>query len=143
MRLSCLAILDGIASASKHWSSTLSHFDFLTELDPDTSAPIISPDKDQAEDDLAAWLDNLDLDDEGSPRNGSKGQTKSKPKAVRGCHTNPKIVPNSVELYRCSYCRNPSASLKKCSGCGNARYVYLSLITRSLLFLIGRILVLL
>ncbi|TCD65202.1 hypothetical protein EIP91_002988 [Steccherinum ochraceum] len=60
------------------------------------------------EDDLAAWLDDLHLED------GEEG---------RDTHcVHPRINSNSVELYRCSYCRNPSAALKKCSGCTKARY---------------------
>jgi hypothetical protein len=33
----------------------------------------------------------------------------------------PKVNPNVVELYRCTWCKNPSAALKKCSGCAKAR----------------------
>ena len=33
----------------------------------------------------------------------------------------PRVNPNTVELYRCTWCKNPSAALRKCSGCGKTR----------------------
>lgn len=84
-------------------------------------------------DDLAAWLDNLHLDcDEGC--SGSHGNNKDHRrdpdvngewKAGSGSEkyvANPKISGNMVALHRCSRCGNPSAMLKKCSGCSSARW---------------------
>ncbi|KAE9408773.1 hypothetical protein BT96DRAFT_932534 [Gymnopus androsaceus JB14] len=34
----------------------------------------------------------------------------------------PNVNTNNVVLYECSWCGNPSAVLRKCSGCGKARY---------------------
>ena len=31
------------------------------------------------------------------------------------------ILNENTQLYRCSWCTNPSAILRKCSGCGKAR----------------------
>ncbi|KAF5383157.1 hypothetical protein D9615_004964 [Tricholomella constricta] len=59
------------------------------------------------EDDLAAWLDDVHLHDDHDHE-------------PHGLH--PKVNTNSVALYRCSFCGNPSAVLRKCSGCSKTRY---------------------
>ncbi|KAF5340216.1 hypothetical protein D9611_007973 [Ephemerocybe angulata] len=85
--------------------------------------PEVAPD--QMQDDLAAWLDDLHLDcdhpagEEHGHDHGEHGKEEEKPKKW---HTHPKLNANTVSLYRCSHCGNPSASLKKCSGCEKARY---------------------
>ena len=53
----------------------------------------------KAEDDLAAWLDDLRTED------GSE-----EPKV----RSHPSITLNHIKLYQCSWCGNPSAVLKKC-----------------------------
>ncbi|TFK22369.1 hypothetical protein FA15DRAFT_681689 [Coprinopsis marcescibilis] len=66
-------------------------------------------------DDLSVWLDKVVLEDgevEGPPVHGHGG-------GDVGAY---KVNPSKFELYRCSYCGNPSAALKKCSGCGKSRY---------------------
>jgi len=56
-------------------------------------------------DELTAWLENLDIE----------------PGGERETHcANPKLNPNSVVLYRCTHCGNPSAALRKCK-CGQVR----------------------
>ena len=64
----------------------------------DACAPV-TPEK--LEDDLAAWLNDIRLDD---------GEHDSK---LLGLH--PIINTNHVALYRCSWCGNPSAVLRKCA----------------------------
>jgi hypothetical protein len=60
----------------------------------------------KVEDDLAAWLEDMHLDN------------------ARGGHSEQATFStSSVELYRCSWCGNPSAILRKCGGCSKARYV--------------------
>ncbi|KAF7348541.1 Bin3-type SAM domain-containing protein [Mycena venus] len=64
--------------------------------------PNLSAEK--VEDDLAAWLGDLHLEGE------------------QDSHSQPATFSNShVELYRCSWCGNPSAILRKCAGCSKAR----------------------
>ncbi|KAJ7033142.1 hypothetical protein C8F04DRAFT_1105251 [Mycena alexandri] len=64
------------------------------------------PSAEKAEDDLAAWLGDMDLED---------GQ--------RAEHFQPARFNNGeVALYRCSWCGNPSAALRKCAGCSKTRY---------------------
>lgn len=58
---------------------------------------------------LEAWLEGLRLEDD--PDDG------------HAMCRHPKISLSKVALYRCSYCRNPSAKLKRCSGCGKTRLV--------------------
>lgn len=40
-----------------------------------------------------------------------------------GSHAVPVQKPRNPELYHCSWCHNPSAVLRKCSGCGTTRHV--------------------
>ncbi|KAJ2912907.1 hypothetical protein MD484_g7504, partial [Candolleomyces efflorescens] len=77
-----------------------------------TVQPSVESEADQkVKDDLAAWLDNMHLEE------GEK-----EPDVA---HVHPRISSNQVDLYRCSHCGNPSAALRKCSGCEKARYVSL------------------
>ena len=64
--------------------------------------------KEDKEHELAAWLNNLDLD--GDQDEGEDAQ---------GC-VNLRANPKRVELYRCTHCGNPSAILRKCK-CNKVR----------------------
>ncbi|KAI0634784.1 hypothetical protein C8Q77DRAFT_654669 [Trametes polyzona] len=99
-------ILQLYPEAVKEWGAFIARFD---ELDSslDKQKPLSST---QADDDLAAWLDNIKLDDD------SEGH--GHPHAC----SHPKISMNNVALYRCSWCGNPSAVLRKCGGCWKTRY---------------------
>ncbi|KAJ7154762.1 hypothetical protein C8R46DRAFT_1005859 [Mycena filopes] len=77
--------------------------DFMTTTSA-VDQPVPSAEK--AEDDLAAWLGDMDLED---------GQRAENFQPARFNH-------GEVELYRCSWCGNPSAALRKCAGCSQARY---------------------
>ena len=105
MRLAREMILDFYSQGVKDWGDFIKHFD---ELDSraDKQKPISST---QADDDLAAWLENMKLEE------GEDEQPHM-------C-SHPKISTNNVALYRCSWCGNPSAVLRKCGGCGRARCV--------------------
>ena len=91
--------------AAQEWSEQVESF--TTASDSTNNVPL-----EKAEHDLAAWLDTMHLE------NGD---------AIRVTHdhgTLHRAVDYSrVALYRCSWCRNPSAALKKCSGCEKARCV--------------------
>ncbi|EIW55597.1 uncharacterized protein TRAVEDRAFT_73443 [Trametes versicolor FP-101664 SS1] len=108
MRLARVLILELYPKAVKEWGAFVVRFD---ELDSglDKQKPLSST---QADDDLAAWLDNLKLDD------GTDEHGHAHPHAC----SHPKISMNNVALYRCSWCGNPSAVLRKCGGCGKTRY---------------------
>ncbi|TFK49399.1 hypothetical protein OE88DRAFT_1662959 [Heliocybe sulcata] len=104
MRLTRQLLLSTYSSAAKEWGDVISRFD-----DENAGYDGSELSKEKREDDLAAWLDNLHVDE---------GESESHP---RGC-SHPKVNVNSVSLYRCSWCGNPSAVLRKCSGCSKTRY---------------------
>ncbi|EGO29215.1 hypothetical protein SERLADRAFT_359379 [Serpula lacrymans var. lacrymans S7.9] len=109
LRLTQQTVVKLYSSATEEWGPVIAHFDSLAAYDSDHQGQsVISAEK--AEDDLAAWLDEMRLDD------GAQDES-----CIARC-SHPRIRANSVELYRCSYCGNPSAVLRKCSGCAKARY---------------------
>jgi hypothetical protein len=82
-------------------------------------------------DDIVNWLEQLDLDvtatshgqDHKHDHNCSHTMT------AYGIDAHRSAIPHSeVELYRCAWCGNPSASLKKCSACSIARWVIVSFV---------------
>ncbi len=108
MRLAREMVLSLYPKAIDEWGVWIKHFDELdAHADSDGHQPISST---QADDDLAIWLENIKLED------GAEDTMH------RGC-THPKISVNNVTLYRCSWCGNPSAVLRKCGGCAKTRYV--------------------
>ena len=105
MRLAREMVLSLYPKAIKEWGAWIQHFDEL-DARADSHRPISSTQAD--DDDLAAWLENMKLED------GTEDTTH------RGC-IHPKISVNNVTLYRCTWCGNPSAVLRKCGGCGKTR----------------------
>ena len=75
-------------------------------LDKGLSPPV--PTKDKVADDLAAWLDDVNLENEEHDHGH--------------CVSPTRVFESNVELYRCSWCSNPSAVLRKCSGCNKTRW---------------------
>jgi len=99
LRLAQQTVISLYPTAVKEWNDVIASFDKLrTQPEPE-----ISPEK--AEDDLAAWLDDMD------------GEPEAHPEAF----IHPVLNNNHVGLYRCSWCGNPSAILRKCSGCEKTR----------------------
>lgn len=110
LRLTQQNIVKRYPTAVNEWKDLVARFD---EETPDECTISMET----AEDNLAAWLDEIHLDqgDEDGPR-------------PQRC-SHPRVSPNNVALYRCSWCGNPSAALRKCSGCEKTRYsVHLSII---------------
>jgi hypothetical protein len=64
---------------------------------------------DQNRKDLEAWLADLDF-----------GERSLENECRRA---NPRVHASNVALYRCSFCKNPSAVLRKCAACGTTRYL--------------------
>ncbi|KAH9941110.1 uncharacterized protein BXZ73DRAFT_42148 [Epithele typhae] len=106
-RLARMLILKLYSKASEEWGPFVQHFDEMNASGGEALKPLSSS---QADDDLAAWLENMQLDDDDDDEHG------------RHPCTHPKISTSNVALYRCSWCSNPSAVLKKCGGCGKTRY---------------------
>ncbi|OBZ78395.1 hypothetical protein A0H81_02619 [Grifola frondosa] len=104
LRLTRQLIMELYPAAVTEWGDFIARFDRLDAAVDDHSH--ISSSK--AEDDLAAWLNNLRADD------GEEDYPQY-------C-AHPRINANSVMLYHCSWCGNPSAVLRKCGGCGKTRY---------------------
>lgn len=106
MKLAREMLLELYPQAVRDWGAFIKHFDAL-DANADARKPISST---QADDDLAAWLEHIKLDN---------GENESGPHL----HSHPRISTNNVSLYRCSWCGNPSAVLRKCGGCGQTRCV--------------------
>ncbi|PCH44867.1 hypothetical protein WOLCODRAFT_77377, partial [Wolfiporia cocos MD-104 SS10] len=102
MRLTRQIIVDAYPKAVKSWADVITRFD---TMDLTSHHPLPSAAK--VEDDLAAWLEHLTVDDGSEQR-------------PQRC-SHPTVNPNTVSLYRCSHCGNPSAALRKCGGCGKTR----------------------
>ena len=62
--------------------------------------------------DLEAWLADIDLD------------FGERPLENECRNTNPRVHACNVALYHCSFCKNPSAVLRKCAACGTTRHVH-------------------
>ncbi|KAJ7731107.1 hypothetical protein DFH07DRAFT_929368 [Mycena maculata] len=98
LRLTQQTVVRLFPEATKEWG------EFIGNSLAIMSQPTLSTEK--VEDDLAAWLDDVHI--EGKPDDH--------------CHEPATFSSSRVELYRCSWCGNPSAILRKCGGCSKARY---------------------
>lgn len=103
MRVTRETIMRLYTSAAKDFGPHIAHLDALFAKEDD-GAEVRAASK--AEDTLAAWLDNLPLDED---------------EHSHAHHGRVKFNVNSVALYRCSWCGNPSAVLRKCGGCSKTR----------------------
>jgi hypothetical protein len=102
LRLAQQNVVNLYGAAVNEWGEIIARFDKLNT----NKEPSISPEK--AEDDLAAWLDELHID---------SGEQESHPEMF----SHPVLNNDHIALYRCSWCGNPSAVLRKCSGCAKTR----------------------
>jgi hypothetical protein len=112
LRLAQQTVVRLYPEAVKEWGSVIARFDSLEKesLGECLGAPDVPADK--VEDSLAAWLDEMELED------GEHGGHRHSDKCGHG-----KVDIDNVLLYQCSWCSNPSAALKRCTGCGKARFV--------------------
>jgi len=96
-------------SGAKDWGHLVARIDQVHGEDDDHDHQLRT---DNTEDTLAAWLENVHMDDRAEHEHDVH------------CHDPPnrKVDPAAVALYRCSWCGNPSAVLKKCAACGKTRY---------------------
>jgi len=110
--LTARTILDHYGPGVKEWGSVVERLNEVIESSPEYEfhkpAPTTKEDK---EHELAEWLNDLDL--EGGEAEEEEG--------AHGC-VNSRANPKRVELYRCTYCGNPSAVLRKCR-CSKVRSV--------------------
>ncbi|KAI0707998.1 hypothetical protein C8Q76DRAFT_770754 [Earliella scabrosa] len=88
----------------QEWGSLVNRYDELDEGEDEHASG--SPA--QTEDDLAQWLGSVVIDDA-----DEYGKESGGPPGGASSH---------YELFRCSWCGNPSAALRKCGGCGETKY---------------------
>lgn len=105
MRLTREMIVRHYTSAAKEFSPDIARFDALFAAEDDGAELRAAI---RADDTLEAWLANLHIDEDGHDH---------------GHRSHVKVSRNAVALYRCTWCGNPSAILKKCSGCAKTRSV--------------------
>ncbi|KAJ3776438.1 hypothetical protein FB446DRAFT_682836 [Lentinula raphanica] len=86
--------------ADKEWGAGIKSMN--DRLDDQTPPPDFS---EKAKNELAAWLSDMSLDS-----------------TFKCSSTVPQVRTEDLWYKRCSWCRNPSVALKKCSGCETARY---------------------
>lgn len=103
MRLARELVTSKYQKAVAEWGSV------VARIDGPNADEALADSEARAEDNLSAWL-------QGRPVEGEEDEDS------KWC-AHPVTNMNSVALYRCSYCGNPSAVLRKCSGCGKTRYV--------------------
>ena len=103
-RIAALTFYERLQKASKEWDEVTSRLN-------DKALPGAELDKDKVEDSLAQWLERFDITDVDNRGHAIHEH--------RGIHAT--INLSEVDLYRCSWCGNPSAILRKCRGCGKTR----------------------
>ncbi|KAJ3904001.1 hypothetical protein F5879DRAFT_802552 [Lentinula edodes] len=94
-----MLVVDLYAEAEKDWAAGIKLMD--ERLDEQIPPPDFPK---KAEDELTAWLNDMSL------------------KKFTCSSATPKVNVKDLWYKQCSWCRNPSAVLRKCSGCESARY---------------------
>ncbi|EIW60332.1 uncharacterized protein TRAVEDRAFT_45581 [Trametes versicolor FP-101664 SS1] len=109
-------LLRHYTDGAKEWGALVRRYD---ELEARAQASVSCCT--EGDDDLAEWLEKIDMDDPDDENSiymrehgGAHAHRHGVPKA--------KSEMTSYELYRCSWCGNPSAVLRKCAGCGKTKY---------------------
>ncbi|KAI0658738.1 hypothetical protein C8Q70DRAFT_1045402 [Cubamyces menziesii] len=106
-------ILSLYTDGAREWGAFIKHFDELDTRSHESRTSI----RPEAEDGLTAWLEKLDLDSsDDEPEGGCHGHGQRHPVSKA------KAKATSYQLYRCSWCGNPSAMLRKCGACGKTMY---------------------
>lgn len=112
MRIAREIFITQMQEADKEWADTIKSIADLQVYKSRKESRTVIPEK--AEDDLAAWLDDVNLDGDGEI-NGHKHLV------IQSHITHTRLHLNKVALYQCSWCGAPSAVLRKCSRCENVR----------------------
>jgi hypothetical protein len=106
LRLTQQLLVSRYTSAACEWGSVVRRYDAAGSPPPEGVDVEVTPAS--ADDEFAAWLANMDI---------GEGENEQ---SVQCWH--PSLGPHRTYLYRCVNCGNPSAVLRKCSGCGKVRY---------------------
>ncbi|RPD71460.1 hypothetical protein L226DRAFT_176052 [Lentinus tigrinus ALCF2SS1-7] len=110
-------ILSLYAPGTKEWGALIKRFDDLDRRQGNDGASRAS--SSVVDDDLSECLGNVSIDhrnDHADRDHQACGSHTPRAKASASVET------RSYELYRCSWCGNPSAVLRRCGGCGKTRY---------------------
>ncbi|KAI0748734.1 hypothetical protein C8Q80DRAFT_1173343 [Daedaleopsis nitida] len=115
-------LLTNYTPGVREWGAVVKCYDEFNSCDDHAAAPR-SPA--HADDDLAEWLGNVELGDD-----DAEGNCHAHGATCHGHHRGaarrrgdaPSAETANYELYRCSWCGNPSAILRRCGGCGKTRY---------------------
>ncbi|KAJ7056503.1 hypothetical protein C8F01DRAFT_1156410 [Mycena amicta] len=131
-------ILKNFSAAQREWGDAVGVYD--KECADYMESELATPSKEKRERDLAAWVEGLELDDSHSKvvagcGGGCFGHDHEDEDADGHSHSHshgsvpgageqdPQApLPDKTALYRCSFCQNRSAVLRKCAGCSEARY---------------------
>ncbi|KAH9848834.1 hypothetical protein C2E23DRAFT_409155 [Lenzites betulinus] len=105
--------------AAREWGALVKRHDELEAIAME--ACNCGPASAEPDDGLADWLEKLDMDD---PDDEHGVYMREHGPGHKHSHNAPKAKNEmaSYELYRCSWCGNPSAVLRKCGGCGTKKY---------------------
>ncbi|KXN92527.1 hypothetical protein AN958_05382 [Leucoagaricus sp. SymC.cos] len=108
------------ATVLKYYKESIARFSSLSEkAGVECSDNFVNPTSEESEDKMATWLAKLDLEDE---KLDSKEMYRVGEESKSGGLKLVSVDGDSLSLYRCGWCGNPSASLRKCSGCTKIRY---------------------
>ena len=118
MRLASFMYLDKLPAAWDEWGAVVGKF---------SKKPPEEVDPERAEDSLALWLEKMEIEDTDITGQVSAHQHEHQ-HPVRPAHG---VNMNELHLYRCSWCGNPSAVLKRCKRCQKARWVIYMVSMRS------------
>ena len=129
MNLTRELILELYTPGATEWGDLVRRFDEQDRFVEESEAP---PSAAQAEDELAAWLGNINLDEEHEHDHDHDYDHHAHGHRHRHYGARRANAPSNAdkgtrgyELYRCSWCGNPSAVLRnsKCGGCAKTRCV--------------------
>ncbi|RPD56410.1 hypothetical protein L226DRAFT_554441 [Lentinus tigrinus ALCF2SS1-7] len=102
---------------AKEWGALIKRFDDLDRRQGNGGASRAS--SSVVDDDLSEWLGNVSIDHTNHHADHDHHACGSNtPRAEASAS----VETSSYELYRCSWCGNPSAVLRRCGGCGKTRY---------------------
>ncbi|KAF7310074.1 Bin3-type SAM domain-containing protein [Mycena indigotica] len=114
IRLTTETIVKRFSAAQNEWAAKLGAVEHTDEGEQAASQ---NPTTERLETELSAWLADSEVEGHGHGHgcghDHDHGHGTGSPSPVKIAKTT---------LYRCSYCRNPSAMLRKCGGCSEARY---------------------
>ncbi|KAI0317958.1 hypothetical protein OF83DRAFT_1118664 [Amylostereum chailletii] len=118
MRKTCTIITNNMDAAMTEWGGMLSRSKVLME-DPESYSHTFVSLEDRESSDLQFWLNKFEGDIEGPDRHETASTKNSEDMSTP---LSSDLPTHKKMTLTCSWCRRPSAILKKCGGCGLAKY---------------------